>query len=622
MFADVEVAGFDFFLGGFDGAGDEGVFDGFVFLHAQFVHDGGDVFRAEQAHEVVFEGEEEARGAGVALTAAAAAELVVDAAALVAFGADDVEAAEGGDAFAEDDVGAAAGHVGGDGDGAALSGLGDYLGLHFVEFGVEDVVFYALLFEDGAEVLGLGDGGGADEDGLALAVAGDDVGDDGFVFGPLGFVDDVGKVFADHRHVGGDDDDVEAVDFAEFLFFGLGGAGHAGEFFVHAEVVLEGDGGEGLALAFDFDAFFGFDGLVEAVGVAAAEHEPAGEFVDDDDFAVFDDVVAVAFHEGVGFEGLVEVVGELDVFVFVEVFDAEGFFGFGDAALGGGDGVGFFVDGKVFVLAQSRDDFGEDVVEVGGFFARAGDDERGAGFVDEDAVDFVDDAVVERALYHLVGVDDHVVAEVVEAVFVVGAVGDVGGVGGFALVEVEAVDDEAHGEAEEAVDFAHPFAVAFSQVVVDGDDVDAFAGEGVEVDGEGGDEGFAFAGAHLGDVAGVEDHAAEELLVEVAHAGGAAGSLAHDGEGFGQQVVEAFAGRETAFELGGLAGQRGVAEFLDVGFEGVDLFHVFHQALDFPLVVVAEQALEEFKQPVSSPLSSHSLPARRAEDGEAAICLS
>ncbi len=43
-----------------------------------------------------------------------------------------------GDALAQFDVGAAAGHVGGDGDGAALAGAGDDLGLLLVELGVED----------------------------------------------------------------------------------------------------------------------------------------------------------------------------------------------------------------------------------------------------------------------------------------------------------------------------------------------------------------------------------------------------------------------------------------------------------------------------------------------------
>ena len=71
----------------------------------------------------------EARAAGVALTAGTSAQLVVDAPRLVALGADDVQAADVGDAFAEHDVDAAAGHVGGDGHRAVLSGILDDLRL-------------------------------------------------------------------------------------------------------------------------------------------------------------------------------------------------------------------------------------------------------------------------------------------------------------------------------------------------------------------------------------------------------------------------------------------------------------------------------------------------------------
>ena len=64
-------------------------------------------------------------------------------------------------------------------------------------------------------------------------------------------------------------------------------------FVVQAEEVLEGNGGQGFALPFHLDALLGLDGLVEALVVAAAQHQAAGEFVDDDDFAVLDHVVDV-----------------------------------------------------------------------------------------------------------------------------------------------------------------------------------------------------------------------------------------------------------------------------------------------------------------------------------------
>ena len=69
------------------------VLDRHVLVHAEPVHDVGDALPAEPAHQVVFQRDEEARGAGVALAARAAAQLVVDAPRLVALGAQHVQAA-------------------------------------------------------------------------------------------------------------------------------------------------------------------------------------------------------------------------------------------------------------------------------------------------------------------------------------------------------------------------------------------------------------------------------------------------------------------------------------------------------------------------------------------------
>ena len=148
------------------------------------------------------------------------------------------------------------------------------------------------------------------------------------------------------------------------------------------------------------------------------------------------------------------------------------------------------------------------------------------------------------------------------------------------------MDDDADGEAEEAVDLAHPLGVALGQVVVDGDDVNAVAGERVEIAGKRGDEGFAFAGFHFGDFAGVQHHAADHLHVEVAHADHAPASFADDGEGFGQEVVERgfFGGGDlfgvgeavdglgdAGLELDGLGAELLVGERLRGFVEAVDL---------------------------------------------------
>ena len=93
VLADLGVAGLDGVLRPLDGLGDHLRLDRHVVgkrLAHHPVHGAG----GEQAHELVLEREVEAALAGVALTAGAAAQLVVDAAALVALGAEHVEAAE------------------------------------------------------------------------------------------------------------------------------------------------------------------------------------------------------------------------------------------------------------------------------------------------------------------------------------------------------------------------------------------------------------------------------------------------------------------------------------------------------------------------------------------------
>ena len=105
----------------------------------------------------------------------------------------------------------------------------------------------------------------------------------------------------------------EAVDLVELGGLGLGGAGHARELLVHAEVILDRDRRVGARLALDGDVLLGLDGLVQAVGPAPARHDAAGVFIDDDDLAVLHDVFDVALVERVGAEELgdgVDVLGD------------------------------------------------------------------------------------------------------------------------------------------------------------------------------------------------------------------------------------------------------------------------------------------------------------------------
>ena len=166
------------------------------------------------------------------------------------------------------------------------------------------------------------------------------------------------------------------------------------------------------------------------------------------------------------------------------------------------------------------------------------------------------------ALHHRLELELHVVAEVVEPEFVVGAVRDVGTVGDLPLLIGELVLDDPDAHPEEAVQPSHPLRVAARQVIVDSDDVDAFAFERVQVCRQRRDQRLAFAGLHLGDLAGVQHHAADQLHVEVPHVQHALASFAYHRERFDEKVVYRLTGGDTRTELLGLIPELFVGERL------------------------------------------------------------
>ncbi len=207
--------------------------------------------------------------------------------------------------------------------------------------------------------------------------------------------------------------------------------------------------------------------------------------------------------------------------------------------------------------------------------------------------DFVDDGVEMAALDHVLQPVLHVVAQIIETVFVVGAVSDIARIGFLALGIVEAVDDHADGQAEEIIDLAHPFAVAAGEVVVDGDDMDALAGQCVEIHRKGRHQRLAFAGLHLGDVALMQHHAADQLDVEMPLAEGALGGLAHGGEGRNQDVVERLAVGELLAEFGGTGLERLVGKRGDLGLKRIDVVDAGLVSLHPPVVGGAEKLAGE-----------------------------
>ncbi len=217
------------------------VLDRVVFLHAEHAHQSRNAFAHEDADQIVFQRQIETARTRIALAAGTATQLVVDAARFVPFGADDAQAAERDDlvvallplgahavalswrglfrqrlqlrveAAAEHDIGAAAGHVGRDGDRLRTARLRDDVRFALVLLRVQHFMRHAMLLQQPVEQLGHFDRCGADEHRLAALVAFLDVLDDRVVL-RIGLEEnDVRLVLAHHRPMRRNHDHLEPV---------------------------------------------------------------------------------------------------------------------------------------------------------------------------------------------------------------------------------------------------------------------------------------------------------------------------------------------------------------------------------------------------------------------------
>src|SRR5205807_8283939 len=138
--------------------------------------------------------------------------------------------------------------------------------------------------------------------------------------------------------------------------------------FMHAEIVLEGNGRKGLIFALDLDAFFGFHGLVQAVGPAAAGHLAARKFVDNDDFAVLVDVIHVELVKRMRAQCLINVMHGVNVSRVGHVGDAQQPLALGEAFFGQRGLTVLLVNGVINLFDQLGNDFIDFEILVGGLF--------------------------------------------------------------------------------------------------------------------------------------------------------------------------------------------------------------------------------------------------------------
>ena len=427
--------------------------DGHAFLMRDGIEDLHHTFCTEQTHQVIIQGNVESGFARVALTAGTAAQLVIDTSGLMALSADDLETPELGNAFTQLDIGTTAGHVGGDGNCPHLTCFGNDLGLEFMELGIEDVMLDPFGLQDLTDLLRTLDRGGTHQNRLALGVGFLDLGNDSIDLFFMGHVDHIVVVNTDNLLVGRDLDNVKPVDITEFFLFRHGRTSHTGSLGVFVEEVLEGNGGQSLALTADLYAFLGFNGLMEAIRITAARHDTSGELIDDQDLAVLDHIVLIPEHQIIGTQGQGHDMLDLQVLSVSQVIEMEVLLNLVHAFFCQDNMFFFLIDNKVtglldllahdgrhlvdltgtLALGHMLGQIVTHIVEGCGLVALSGDDQRCTGFIDQDGVDLVDDGIVKISLNQVFLIDSHVVTEVVKTQLVVGRIGDIAVIGFLAL---------------------------------------------------------------------------------------------------------------------------------------------------------------------------------------------
>ena len=257
--ADAEVILLDLFLRILDAAGNHRVLYHLAFLETETVHDACDTLAGKKTHQLVLERNEEHAAARVSLSARTSTQLAVHTAAFVALRANDGKSAGGFHFGREFNVSTTAGHVGGDGDRtehtflglpvhhdgslAALSGQCHDICLLLMEFGVQHLMRNLAHLQHLAQHFRDFHAGGTHQHRSAAVSHLLHLLDDGLVLLALRLIDTVVHVGAYNRAVGGHLHHVELVDIPELAGLGDCRTGHTSQLMIHAEVILQRNGG-------------------------------------------------------------------------------------------------------------------------------------------------------------------------------------------------------------------------------------------------------------------------------------------------------------------------------------------------------------------------------------------
>ena len=231
------------------------------------------------------------------MASGASAQLSVNASRFVPFGSENIKTAFFFYARPEFNICSATGHVCRNCYRARLSGVRHNFRFALVLLGVQNVVLYALAFKHPAQGFRNFDACRSHKNRTALLLQFFDFFNNRRIFFALCSVNCVVFVNARNRFVSGNNNDFEFVDFPELAFFGFGGSGHTGKFFVQSEIILKRNRRKRLRVALDLYVLFRFNRLVKSVRISSSGQYASGELIYNRDFSFFRNYVLDVFFE-------------------------------------------------------------------------------------------------------------------------------------------------------------------------------------------------------------------------------------------------------------------------------------------------------------------------------------
>ncbi|MBA7700893.1 hypothetical protein ES703_109618 [subsurface metagenome] len=201
-------------------------------------------------------------------------------------------------------------HIGGYGYRPQLPCPSNNFRLFRMLFGIEYVVWYPPLLQEVAQVLRLLNRHGTNQHRPFLLIKLLNLSGYSLKLGLLILINAVGEVLTNHGLMSGDFHHIKFIYLVKLFSLGNRSAGHSRQLVIHAEVVLDGNGGKGSALPLNPDMLLGFYRLMQALGIAAANHQPPGKLIHNDNLTILYYIFAVPSEQDMSLKGALQIASE------------------------------------------------------------------------------------------------------------------------------------------------------------------------------------------------------------------------------------------------------------------------------------------------------------------------